>query len=66
MKGTIKRILTDRGYGFIEIDGEENDIFFHSTKTKDDFFYLKEGNIVEFDIEETQRGPQAVNVTSKS
>ena len=64
MKGTIKRILAGRGFGFIERDGEDKDLFFHWSKTKDDFYYLQEGDTVEFDIEETQKGPQAVNVTS--
>jgi CspA family cold shock protein len=66
MKGTIKRVLSGRGYGFIEAEGEENDIFFHSTQTKDDFYTLREGDIVEFEIEQTNRGPQAVDVTFTS
>ena len=61
MKGTVKRVMSGRGYGFIETDGEK-DIFFHSSRVKDDFYYLREGQAVEFDLEETDRGPQAVNV----
>jgi len=53
--------MSGRGYGFIETDGEK-DIFFHSSRVKDDFYYLREGQAVEFDLEETDRGPQAVNV----
>jgi CspA family cold shock protein len=64
VKGTIKRILSIRGFGFIEREGEDKDLYFHWSKTQDDFYYLREGDEVEFDVEETQNGPQAVNVTS--
>ena len=50
-KGKIKRIIRDRGYGFIQSeDGRE--IFFHATKLQEqDLKNLKEGDPVEFDVE---------------
>jgi len=66
-RGTIKFIGT-RGYGFILPDGaQEGDkgIFFHRTNTVDDKFEeLKEGQQVEFIIEETEKGLQAVAVVA--
>ena len=60
--GTIKR-LTDKGFGFIEQEGEEKDLFFHSTALVDvEYNDLQEGDTMSFDVEETDRGPQAVNV----
>ncbi len=62
MKGTVKRIMYDRNYGFIQTDGEEKDIFFHQSGVDGEFGNLREGDAVEFEIEETDRGSQAVNV----
>ena len=64
MKGKITRILHMRGFGFIKKDNEDEELYFHWSKTLDDFYYLKEGDEVEFEEEETQKGTQAVNVTS--
>jgi CspA family cold shock protein len=63
VKGTIKRVMYDRNYGFISVEGEENDIFFHRSGFEGEFHDLKEGAEVEFEIEETDRGKQATNVT---
>jgi len=61
--GTIAR-LTDRGFGFIAQEGEENDIFFHASELKDvDFNDLKEGDKVTF---ETTDGPKGLSATSVS
>jgi len=62
MKGNVKRIYSDRNYGFITIEGEEKDLFFHRSGFTGEFDSLKEGDEVEFDIEETDRGNQATNV----
>ncbi len=64
MKGTIKNILPIKGFGFIKREGEEKDIYFHWSKTKDDFYYLRKGDEVEFEIKETKKGPQAIDVTA--
>ncbi len=61
-KGTIVRIM-DKGYGFIKTDDSDKDLFFHSNEVQNtDFNSLKEGDPVEFEITEGQKGPQAVNV----
>jgi len=66
MTGTIAK-LTDRGYGFIgqgEEETEENDIFFHASELEGvEFEDLSEGDEVEYELEETDKGPSAVNIT---
>jgi CspA family cold shock protein len=62
MNGVIKR-LTDKGFGFIAVDGEEKDIFFHFSALIDvQFEDLNEGDQVTFEVEDSERGPRAVNV----
>ena len=61
-QGTIKR-LTDRGFGFIAIEGQEKDIFFHAKELVEvEFNDLREGDALLFDIVETDKGSNAVNV----
>ena len=62
MKGTIKRIVRDRGFGFIRsTDGQE--VFFHRNGLQQmDFDSLKEGSTVEFEVEQSEKGPRAANV----
>jgi len=63
MEGTIKR-LTDKGFGFIGVDGEEKDLFFHSNELKGvGFNDLKEGDRVSFEKADSPKGPNAVGVT---
>jgi CspA family cold shock protein len=61
-KGKIKRIVRNRGFGFISaVDGRE--IFFHrSTIIGSDFDTLKEEQEVEFDVEKSYKGPRAFNL----
>ena len=62
-KGTIVRLM-DKGYGFIKTEGNNKDLFFHSKEVKNtDFNSLKEGDAVEFEVTEGQKGPQAVRVS---
>lgn len=62
-KGTIAR-LTDKGFGFISREGEEKDLFFHSNNLVDvEYSELREGDTVNFDVEEGPKGLNAVNVT---
>lgn len=63
MEGTIKN-LTDRGFGFIAVDGEQKDLFFHSNELSGvKFEELKVGDKVSFEKEDSPKGPNAKNVT---
>lgn len=64
-KGKIRRLMRDRGYGFIATK-DRKDLFFHRTVLRGvSFDSLKEGQSVEFEVEEGPRGPRAVNVRPK-
>lgn len=64
MTGTIKKLVSDKGFGFITAEGLAKDLFFHSNSLSDCAFTdLREGDTVSFDTEETPKGPAAVNVT---
>lgn len=61
-EGKIARKMP-KGYGFISRDGEEDDVFFHATDLVGaDFDALSEGDDVTFDLEEGEKGLNAVNV----
>ena len=61
-KGTVKWFSDKKGYGFIEQE-EGQDIFVHySSITMPGFKSLSEGDLVNFDVEESDRGPVAKNV----
>ena len=64
--GTIEKI-SDKGFGFIKIEGLEKGIFFHASNlTGVDFNDLKVGDEVEFDgLEPTEKGQKAVGVSLK-
>ena len=62
MNGTIKT-KTDKGYGFISREGQEKDLFFHSTDLSGvTFDELQIGAAVTFDVAEGEKGPSAKNV----
>jgi CspA family cold shock protein len=61
-QGTVKWFNSEKGFGFIEVEGG-NDVFVHySAITGEGYKTLEEGQRVEFNIVEGQRGPQADNV----
>ncbi len=64
MNGTIKKLVAERGFGFISREGEAKDLFFHSKDVKGvTFEELREGDAVTFDVEDGQKGPAAKNVS---
>jgi CspA family cold shock protein len=61
-QGTVKWFNAEKGFGFIEVEGG-NDVFVHfSAIQTEGFKTLEEGQRVEFEIVEGDRGPQASNV----
>ncbi|MFD0716505.1 cold shock domain-containing protein [Paenibacillus sp. GCM10027626] len=63
MKGTVKWFNAEKGYGFIQVE-DGDDVFVHFSAIQGDGFKsLDEGQQVEFDITDGNRGPQAANVT---
>jgi len=62
MQGTIKRVIRDRGFGFIK-STEGQEVFFHRSGLQNiTFDGLKEGENVEFEMERGEKGPRAINV----
>ncbi len=62
MNGVIKK-KTDKGFGFITAQGMDKDLFFHSKSLVGvTFDELREGDEVSFEVEDSPKGPNAVNV----
>lgn len=65
MNGTVKWFNAEKGYGFIT-DENGQDVFVHySAIQQEGFKSLEEGESVEFDVIQGERGPQAANVQKK-
>jgi len=64
MTGTIKKIVRDKGFGFIVPDDGSDDVFFHRSRLgpKLQFEDLREGDEVEFQVRPGEKGPQAFDV----
>ena len=64
MTGTIKRIVRDKGFGFITPHDGSEDVFFHRSRLapRVEFTELREGEEVEFQSRPGEKGPQAFDV----
>lgn len=65
MEGTIKRLIRDRGFGFLRTD-DGQEVFFHRSALENlEFDGLREGEKVEFDLERGNKGLRAVHVRGR-
>ena len=67
LKGKVKWFNGTKGYGFIEREDKEKDVFVHSAAVRDaGLKYLNEGDELTFEVENTDKGPSAVNLQKTS
>ena len=67
LKGKVKWCNGTKGYGFIEREDKEKDVFVHSSAVRDaGLWFLNEGDEVTFDVEDGAKGPAAVNLQKTS
>ena len=64
MYGTIKRIIREKGFGFITPDDGSEDVYFTRSRldARTDFDGLREGDEVQFQVRPGEKGPQATGV----
>ena len=65
-KGTVKWFNSKKGFGFITPDDGSSDVFVHYSAIQaesEEFKIIYEGDIVDYETTEGQKGPQASNVT---
>jgi CspA family cold shock protein len=64
MYGTIKKIMKEKGFGFITADDGGDEVFFHRSKLapKINFEDLRDGAEVQFDVRPGEKGRQAFNL----
>ena len=62
LKGKVKWFNGTKGYGFIEREDKEKDVFVHTSAVKDAGLELNEGDAITFEITETEKGKSAINL----
>ena len=64
MYGTIKKIVKDKGFGFIHPDDGSDEVFFHRSRLAPKVYFedLREGSEVQFETRPGEKGPQAFNL----
>lgn len=66
LEGKVKWFNSEKGFGFIEVEGQD-DVFVHFSAIQGEGFKtLEEGQAVSFEIVEGNRGPQAANATKEA
>lgn len=61
--GKIKKLIRDRGFGFIS-DSDGREVFFHQSSLVDlSFDTLQENQEVSFEVEKSPKGPRAINIS---
>ena len=67
LKGKVKWFNSKKGYGFIEREDGEKDCFVHASAVRDaGLRFLNENDPVEFEIENGEKGPSAINISKTS
>ena len=63
IKGTVKWFNGKKGFGFIEREDKEKDVFCHASAVKNaGMRFLNEGDKLEFELEDGPKGPSAINL----
>ena len=62
IKGKVKWFNPTKGYGFIEREDKQKDVFVHSSAAQTASLELNEGDQLAFDVENGEKGPSAVNL----
>jgi CspA family cold shock protein len=60
----IIKTKTDKGFGFIEVQGSDKNVFFHHSVCNGQYENLQVGQTVQFDMEQGEKGPKAANVVA--
>jgi len=61
LEGIVKKWLDGRGFGFIEVDDSDDDVFVHHSELQGTYS-LMSGQKVEFEVEDSYKGPRATHV----
>ena len=62
ISGKVKWFNGTKGYGFIERDDKEKDVFVHTSAVQEANLELNEGDALTFEVENGEKGPSAVNL----
>ncbi len=66
LNGTVKWFNSKKGFGFIEREDKEKDVFVHASAVKEaGLRFLQEGDKISFELQDGPKGPSAVNLEKK-